>query len=184
MERHGQKPLFPATVSAGLKFSVVVSTPSAPSPSWVATAYLRGPASINIRAAAFGDGQHRFDATPAESSEWKAGKYWYAIRVASGDDEQEVERGEIEVLPDFASLPEGYDGRSENEKALDSIRAVLSKRATQDQQRYVIDNRELWRTPIPELLQLRAHYEALVRRERRRKNGGGAFGRNIPVVFS
>lgn len=179
-----KKQLLPAQASAGLSLSLVISTPTTKSPDWFAKLYLRGPQNIDLAASPSGDGGHAFAVSADATREWKAGKYWYALRATCGDDVREIERGACEILPDFAALSAGYDGRSENERALDSIKAVLAKRATQDQQRYVIDNRELWRTPIADLLKLRAHFETLVRRERRRKSGGGTFGRHIPVVFS
>lgn len=183
MDERRKKQLLPSQVSAGLPVTFVISTPAHPSPSWVAELFLRGPKNIDLTASPSAGSNHEFSASAEATSEWAAGKYWYALRAKNADDVREIERGELQVLPDFAALPEGYDGRSENEKGLDSIKAVLAKRATQDQQRYVIDNRELWRTPIEDLMKLRAHYENLVRRERRRKTGGSPF-RNIPVVFS
>jgi hypothetical protein len=77
-----------------------------------------------------------------------------------------------------------YDGRSDNQKALDAIEAVLARRATLDQQRYTINNRELWRTPIIELIKLRSFYAAAVAREKRKNSGNRTFGRRINVRFS
>lgn len=112
------------------------------------------------------------------------GRYWYSVRAVSATDTREICTGEIDISADFANLPAGYDGRSQNEIALAAINAVIANRATQDQQRYTIGDRELWRTPISDLLKLKASYTAKVRAERKRANGGGSFGRKIPVRFS
>jgi hypothetical protein len=144
---------------------------------------LRGPSKADIEATAAG-AEHAFNADAELTAEWKPGLHWYSVRVSSGDDVREVGKGQIDVLPDFANLPAGYDGRTQNEIALDSILAVLAKRATQDQMRYTIDNRELWRTPINDLLALKASYVAAVRRERAKASGRSRFGRAIPVRFS
>jgi hypothetical protein len=95
----------------------------------------------------------------------------------------EVSFGIMEVLPDLAAVSAPYDARSDNEKALEAIEAVLGKRATLDQDRYKINNRELWRTPISDLLKLRDVYRAAVRRERARNAGRSQWGRLIPVTF-
>ncbi|MDC6408575.1 hypothetical protein LOK82_08010 [Xylella fastidiosa subsp. multiplex] len=94
----------------------------------------------------------------------------------------ELKRGKLRVEPDFASLPQGYDGRSDNQRALDAINAVLQKRATQDQQRYRINNRELWRTPIAELLKLRTFYAVAVQRETP-TDTPRSWGNIVPVRF-
>jgi hypothetical protein len=83
----------------------------------------------------------------------------------------------------MASVGAGFDPRSENERALDAINAVLTNKASQDQMRYRINNRELWRAPVTDLLKLKSLYTTLVRRERARKCGRGIFGRAIPVTF-
>ena len=50
------------------------------------------------------------------------------------------------------------------QRTLEAIEAVIEKRASIDQERYKINNRELWRTPIPELLVMRDRYRSELRR--------------------
>lgn len=152
-----------------------------PAPDWVLVAHLRGPKSVNITAQADG-AAHQLAADATETAAWPAGEYWYSLRATRGTDVAEVQTGRMQVLPDLAAAADGYDGRSENEIALDAIKAVLAKRASLDQERYRINNRELWRTPIPDLLKLRALYSTLVRRERNKC--GQSFGRPVIVKFS
>lgn len=152
-----------------------------PAPAWEITLHMRGPKSVDLTANSAGI-THTFAATAVTTTTWSEGRYWFSLRATSGDDVREVERGTITVLPDLAAAPEGFDGRTENETALASINAVLSKRATMDQERYTINNRELWRTPIKDLLALRAFYATKVRQER--KVPGSGFGRLVAVRFS
>lgn len=173
----------PVQIAAGLSFQALVDSVPHPAPAWTCTLHLRGPSQIDLTAAPDGTA-HKFTASPATTAAWEPGTYWWAIRVTDGVDVVEIERGDITVLPDLAAVNTPYDGRSENELALAAIDAVLAKRATLDQQRYVINNRELWRTPVAELLKLRAFYNTRVRRERARRCGGSTLGRNIPVRFS
>ena len=63
---------------------------------------------------------------------------------------------------------------------LDAIEAVIENRATLDQERYRINDRELWRTPVTELIKLRQRYRAEVQAEKnaeRIRNGTGIGGR-------
>lgn len=174
---------FPAETTAGLNFRASVLLSAYPAPDWVLTVHLRGPGQINLEGTADGT-SHLFTADAAATAAWAAGTYWFSIRATKGADVIEVAKGQLEVLPDLAAVTGAYDGRTENERALDAINAVLSKRATQDQQKYTINNRELWRTPIADLLKLQAFYKAAVRREKNAAKGISGFGRQIHVRFS
>jgi hypothetical protein len=173
----------PAEITAGLDFQARVLLSAYPAPAWTLQAVLRGPAPIDLTATADG-AEHVFTANAATTAAWAAGTYWYSLRASNGASTVEVEKGRLIVEADLAAVTGVFDGRTENEKALDAINAVLAKRATMDQQRYVINNRELWRTPIADLLKLKTSYVAAVRRERARASGCGGIGRQIPVRFS
>lgn len=151
-----------------------------PAPAWTLTVHLRGPGLIDLQA----DANGVFTATAEATKAWAPGTYWYSMRATKGADVLEVASGQLVVRPDLATAGAGYDGRTQNERALENICAVLEKRASQDQQRYTINNRELWRTPIADLLKLKGHYTAAVRRERAAAAGRNSFGRTIKVKFS
>ena len=181
MERFDSR-CIPEKAQAGLDFSVCFNNRAYPATEWSAKLLFRGPAPIDIVAVPVGSAQ-TFTAASTVTATWLPGLYCYSVRVQSATETREVENGQIEFLPDFASLPAGYDGRTVNEIAYDAISAVVANRATQDQQRYTIGDRELWRTPMGDLLKLKASYSAAVRRERAVKNGHSRFGRVIPVRF-
>jgi hypothetical protein len=143
---------------------------------------LRGPAALDLLAAREG-ARHVWRVSAAETSQWIAGEYAYTIRATNDADVLEVEAGRVRILPDLARVAMGFDGRSLNRIALDNIEAVLAKRATLDQERYRINNRELYRTPIAELLRLRGHYVQQVAREDAKRRGKSLFGRQIKVVM-
>lgn len=174
---------FPSDFTAGVNFSASVAAPNYPAPAWTVSAVIRGPGAIDLTAT--GDNtQHTFAVPGAQTAEWAPGNYWVSIRATKGADVVEITKRQLQILPDLAAQGAGYDGRTQNEIALDAINAVLAKRATIDQQRYTINNRELWRTPMADLLKLRSFYTVAVRRERRRAAGNTAFGRAIQVRFS
>ena len=89
--------------------------------------------------------------------------------------------GQITITPDLINAPVGFDGRTPNQIALDAIEAVIAQRATLDQERYRINNRELYRTSIPDLIKLRDHYVRLVKREQDIACGRNPFGNTVRV---
>lgn len=173
---------FPSKITAGLTFSATLTLAEYPAPDWVLSIVIRGPQAIDLTATADGAG-HKFEADADTTAEWAAGSYWFSLRATKAGQVIEVSGGQLVIATDLASAEAGYDGRTQNEKALDAIKAVLANRATQDQQKYTINNRELWRTPMADLLKLKAHYMVAVRRERNAKKGVTGFGRNIQVSF-
>ena len=172
----------PSSITAGTTFDRTIIMTAYPAPDWALRAYLRGPQSIDLEAAAEGHG-HRFLAQATDTAGWAAGEYWYSLRATNGGDVVEVESGQITIKPDLAALEAGHDGRAHVQKVIDAIEAVLEKRATLDQQRYTINNRELWRTPIPELLMLRDRYRAELRRMNAARRPGGLFDQHVRVRF-
>lgn len=170
-------------MTAGLDFRAVINLPDYRAPDWALRAFLRGPRAIDLMAVADGD-SHIFVADAATTAAWTPGVYWYSLRVTKGGAVMEAGGGQLTVEPDLAAVSEPYDGRSQAAIALDAIDAVLAKRATRDQQRYTINNRELWRTSIADLLKLRAYYAVQVSRERARNSCNPRWGRPVIVKFS
>lgn len=114
------------------------------------------------------------------SSNWVAGDYLYNITVSSADDIIEIQRGNVQILPNMAIL---QDLRTVDEKILDNINAVLTGTATFDQQRYKIQNRELDRIPRAELLRMKIDLEKRIAYAKRKERGmtGGIL--QIPIRF-
>lgn len=118
---------------------------------------------------------------------YAAGKYEVVGWVASGGEEYTVFNRTIEVLPNLraSSAATAQDVRSHARKVLEAIEAVIESRATKDQQAYSINGRSLQRTPIADLITLRAQYAMEVQREvqaEKLKQGLGG-GRAIFVRF-
>lgn len=173
--------VLPQSLSAGVTLDRTVILPAYNPQDWTLSVLLRGAGSIDLVAVALGTNFSLYVGA-TESASWVPGKYWYTARVSNDTDVIEIESGEVEIKPDFAANGAGFDGRGHLERVIDAIEAVLEKRATLDQQRYTINNRELWRTPIPELLTLRDRYRAELRRMKAAKSGA-LFGRRVAVRF-
>ena len=165
--------IIPSKITAGVSFSARVNLDDYPAGVWALALMLRGPSVIDVAATVDGN-DHVF--TVDDTTEWEAGDYAYTIRATLGAKVAEVESGRVRILADLADAEAGFDGRSHARICLDAIEAVIAKRATLDQERYRINNRELYRTPIGELLKLRNTYREEVRREDLKARGGSRFG--------
>lgn len=173
---------FPAKIGAGLTFNLLLTLTAYPAPAWSVFVSLRGSGAMTMTATSEGS-QHRFRAEVTETAGWVPGDYWYTLRAvdAATSEMVEVECGQVTITPDLINAPVGFDGRTPNQIALDAIEAVIAQRATLDQERYRINNRELYRTSIPDLLKLRDHYVRLVKREQDLACGRNPFGNTVRV---
>lgn len=172
--------ILPNTIGAGLTFDRLLTLTAYPADEWALTIMLRGPSAIDLPATAEGV-QHRIHADAATTAAWTPGAYWYTARATRGAEVVEVDTGNVTVTPDLSAVTGPYDGRSQAQIALEAIDAVLAKRATLDQERYRINNRELYRTPIEQLLKLRSYYAEQVKREKAAACGQNPFGATVRV---
>lgn len=170
----------PEKIGAGLSFNRLLTLTAYPAPDWALSLILRGPSSITLTALPE-NSQHRFLATAGFTSTWTPGTYAYALRATDGTDVVDIETGQLVVTPDLAGAEDGFDPRSPAQIALEAIEAVIAKRATMDQERYRINNRELYRTPIADLIKLRDMYRLEVRREKLAACGKSQFGATVRV---
>ncbi len=172
----------PETIKAGLSFSLTLALADYPAPQWQARIILRGPASIDLSSVP-ADEDHQFSKTPTDTGAWKAGDYWFSLRVTDGTDQYELESGRLTIQPDLEGQADGYDGSTHPEKVLAAIEAVIEGRASKDQDSYRINNRELRRTPISQLLKLRDTYRNEVARLKAARRGKNVLGRQILARF-
>lgn len=170
--------IIPKAINAGFNFTASAWRREFSAHDWVLQLNLRGPVAVDVESTRNG-ARHEFDVSAAVTKEWPAGQYAYSLRATSGDAVHLVETGNVTINADIAAAGAGHDGRTPNRRALDAIEAVLEKRASLDQQSYRINNRELERTSIPDLLRLKAHYTEQVRREDFRAAGKSLFGRQV-----
>lgn len=172
----------PAKFDAGTTFDRLAALKPYPAPDWVLSLLLRGPATINIPSTAE-ETKHRFRVEAETTSGWLPGVYRWALRAMRGTDVIGVSSGAITLYADIASLADGGDVRSYARRVLDAIEAVLEKRASIDQKSYVINNRQLERTPIPDLMALRDRFLSEVRRETAAACGRSLWGPAVRVRF-
>jgi hypothetical protein len=171
----------PGEIGAGVTFRATVSLPVYPAPEWSVDLILRGPGQIDLASAADGD-NHAFHEAAAATKDWVPGHYRFELRASDGVDVVTVETGETRIAPDLAAIGQSHDGRDHVRKVLDAVEAVIENRATIDQQSYQINNRSLQRTPLAELMKLRAKYRAELSQKKRARSGRG-LGPKYKVSF-
>lgn len=156
-----------------------------PATSYTLTYYLHNEsASATIVATADG-GNFSVTVAKATTAAIAAGKYFWAAFVNDTTERYKVDSGTIEVLPDLTASA-ATDRRTHARKVLEAIEAVLESRATVDQAGYTIAGRRLDRTPIADLLALRAAYRAECDAEEQAERISNGMGnpKRILVRFS
>lgn len=123
--------------------------------------------------------------TAAATAAWLPGAYSYALYVYTTTTRYMVERGTVEIVPDFTAYDATSDTRSHAKTVLDAIEAVIENRATVDQMAYTIAGRSLSRMPVADLLVLRDRYRYEYQRELKaeRVAAGLKPGGNVVVRF-
>lgn len=173
---------FPTSIKAGLSLQADVVAIDYPAPEWEVTAILRGPAQIDITAIADGSA-HKFTETAATTAGWGAGSYSVSIRAAFGDHVYEIESGDLVVGGDLSAVAESHDPRGHAQRTLAAIEAVIEGRASKDQDSYKINGRELVRTSVADLLELRKTYKAEVAALSSNGRHKRLMGRKVKVRF-
>lgn len=169
----------PEKITAGVDFAWSVNQLAYPAPTWALQVLLRGPGVIDM--ASVPDGSKHTLVVPADTTkDWTAGTYLYSTRAVSSGAVIEIDSGQVEIERDLGAITGTVDLRSHVQKVLASIEAVIEGRATKDQERYRIQDRELYRTPIADLIKLRNTYLAELARIKAAERGGNSiFGRTI-----
>lgn len=161
-----------------------------PADEWTLTYYFKSNVangSFEIVATADGD-DFSVDVSPTVSSEYIPATYYWSAYVSKSGDRKLASQGRVEVLINPTDQTVPVDGRSHARRTLEAINAVIEKRATTDQQRYVFQavGRSVDRMPIKDLLEFRDYYAGLVADEDRQSaiDRGESNGRNVFVRFN
>lgn len=171
----------PLTITAGDTVKWLKSLGDYPAGTWALTYNLRGASDINIATTASGS-DHLVNVDESVTTNYTAGTYYVSGRVTDGNDTYTVIKGLLlTVEPSLASITGAYDGRTHARKMLDAIKAILEGRASdlQDIESYTIGTRTINRISNQELIELQAHYQAIVNAEE-----DAVTGRNRRLIYS
>ncbi|SOD97029.1 hypothetical protein [Caenispirillum bisanense] len=128
---------------------------------WVAV----GPQQITKTA----DNGGAFAWSGAETAGWSPGLYRVHVFATSGADRYPVETFDLTVAPDPMLQTTATDPRTQAEKDLAAVRAVLSGQAADGVAEYEIAGRSLKKIPIADLLLLEKRLAAEVRQKKGRQ---------------
>lgn len=173
---------FPGSIRAGVTFDTTVRLERYQAPTWQVQVLLRGPKAIDFTSTTTSGSRHQLLVDADTTAAWLPGQYLFSVRAVSSGTVLEIESGVVTIEADMATMADGTDARVHAQRVLDAIEAVIEKRATMDQERYTINNRELHRTPIADLLKLRGYYRGELQRLKAAQRGA-LFGRQVKVTF-
>ena len=127
----------------------------------------------------------KFYVTAAVTAAYVAGDYLWQLVATKTTTRYTIAEGRVTLTDNIAGRSALYDNRSHAKKVLDAVEAVMENRATQDQMSYQIGGRSLSRTPLPDLLKLRATYKTEYEGELATANiaAGLSSGRKIYTQF-
>lgn len=116
----------------------------------------------------------------ADTAAWNAGVYaWQAWATYADASKKIIATGTV----DLADALGVGDIRSSARKMVEMIEAMMAGNASEGVRRYRINNRELERYSVAELLQLLSYWKSQVKNEERRAAGRSALGPRIAVRF-
>jgi hypothetical protein len=158
-----------------------------PGDGWTLTYYFRGAGHGFDQAATPGGTGYKVTVADTVTALLSPGKYYFEARVSQGSVEHVVARGEAQAVRSLKGMAvtATLDDRTQAQRILDAIDAMVEGKASLDQQSYQIGTRQLARIPIPDLIALRARYARIVGRERRaaRARDGAPYLKTVFVRF-
>lgn len=161
----------PNSVHAGDSLTWSVEFPDYPADEWsLSTSLNKPPSDFHLdpfTVLAVGSA-FQLSLTTTVSSTLNPGVYTLAYAVSSGTDRCTVHSTSIEVLPDVSAQ---YDPRSDTEKTLEAVIALLEGKVSDDTQMLQYDGRTLSRYTFTELETLRSRLLRTLAREKARKAG-------------
>jgi len=150
------------TLGDTLAFTTALS--SYPAPAWVLKFRLvpRGAGTaIDVTCTASGTG-HLAAATATATAAWGPGTYSWASWVEQGATSISIDSGVTVLLPNPRTAASSLDVRTDDEIALDNIRATLRGTANDNTLSYEIAGRKLQHYAIADLLLLEAKFATAV----------------------
>lgn len=134
-------------------------------PLWALRYELRGAQVLTLNAAPNGSGW-RTSITAAQSAALVGGMYSWAAYATNGAQRVTAGKGTLQIEADITGAIAGYDGRTQNQKDLDAVRAEIRGRVNGGMTvEYMIGSRSLKKEPSSELLVIESRLVRMVASE-------------------
>lgn len=174
---HDVPQIEPLEITAGTTVKWMKSFSAHPASVWTLSYSLRGSTQLDVTATASGD-LHEISITPVQTAALNATdadlNYWWTAFITDGTDRFKIGEGQLVVSPDLAEIAASYDGRTHAAIVLDALEAMLTGKASKDQQSVWVGDRKIERLSPAELTEWIKVYESKVEKEKRdleRKQG-------------
>lgn len=120
----------------------------------------------------------------ADTSAWEPGNYAYEVWVTFEDGSKQIAaQGALTLKVSAINLAAGTDARSKVQIIVDNLEAMLAGNASEMVRKYKINNRELDRYSIPEILSLLNYWRGRLQFENRKAAGITGLGRRIETFI-
>lgn len=174
--------MIPKEITAGDSVSWTESLPGYASPDWEAKIALSdGNGILTVTASAGDDGDHDFTVSGSSTANLAAGPWSWALMVNQGSDRITLERGELTLLPNPDQV---FDDRSQTERTLAAVQAMLEGKASKDQMMVSQNGRSLQRHTFDELIKLESHLKSRLAIEQRRLRAKAGKSSAVRVMFT
>jgi hypothetical protein len=178
----------PAKLRAGETLQFIKTLTDYPADaSWVINYSLRGLGGSKIDFSSVASGKdHAVNVAFGITTAWLPGIYRIVGVVTDGTTSKAIYTGQIEILPNLATMDGGTDTRTPNRIALDNVRAVLAGRANSTILKSEVEGTTLERIPHSELIKLETNLAIKVRDEEiaELQAQGKSTGRTIYAQFT
>ena len=164
---------FPKCLTKGENLKISYENASASS----FTVYVRGAGSFDLNGAL--NAVNVWEAT-GDTSSLAAGEYMLEAWAEINGENLVVARERFTLQATLQDQTADVDFRSNAEKIVEAIEGFLASNGA-TYKRYQINNRELERYSIAELLKLLTHYKAIAANQKRKEQGKSVFGPGIEV---
>lgn len=117
-----------------------------------------------------------------DTTGWTQGRYLVgAMATLSDGTKVRVPEEFVDILPSLSSIAAGTDLSTQAETIVKNIQLMLAGNASDGVRRYKINNRELERYGVDELLNLLSYWKREVLKESRKRRGASILGPQIQV---
>lgn len=106
-----------------------------------------------------------------DTAGWAVGAYAWQVWTESPGGRCVASSGRLQIAADLATVDAGEDPRTLAEKNVEALEAMLGGTANLSTKRYRINNRELEKYSISELMQLLEYWKGQVRAKKPRREG-------------
>lgn len=159
----------PKQLTAGVPADWIASHPEYKSENWNLLVNIAGPILVPTTSTPQADGSWLVE-IDGQDTEDSAGEYFWSARVieVDGTKSRSLGAGNLQILPNLATVDDGYDGRSQARRIHDGILKALEQMAGGKISEYSIEGRSATYRTLEELNNAEQYWRQRVQQEQGR----------------